>query len=243
MKIANWVQREVKETMRLVQQLPPWVSVAFVLTIITMNLMANKCIVNLSWIGIDGGLLFSWGAFLIMDVVVKCYGPQAATRLSIFALLWNLVFSAALIIGSSVPGVWGMAVDAAHSDEINFALNSTFKGTWYVLFGSSVAFVTSAVVNNFLNYEIGKHMKKDGFLTFACRAYVSTAIGQFVDNFIFVVIVCLFFFHWTLLQCMTSAIVSMVFELVAEILFSPLGYKIAKIWQKDREEQAQVQIA
>ncbi|MDY5937614.1 MAG: VUT family protein, partial [Bacilli bacterium] len=67
--------------------------------------------------------------------------------------------------------------------------------------GSTIAFLLSAFVNNFLNYLVGKLFKKhpDGFLAYASRTYISTAIGQFVDNLTFTLIVSHFFFGWTML--------------------------------------------
>lgn len=49
-----------------------------------------------------------------------------------------------------------------------------------------IAFFVSAVVNNFVNWYIGRTIRKDqGFAVYACRTYISTGIGQFVDNLIF----------------------------------------------------------
>ena len=57
---------------------------------------------------------------------------------------------------------------------------------------------------------------------------MSTFIGQFVDNLLFALIVSKVFFGWTLLQCFTCAVTGAVAELVFEIVFSPLGYRISK---------------
>ena len=88
-------------------------------------------------------------------------------------------------------------------------LDALFGGTWFILLGSTVAFLASAMINNFLNYAIGKAFKDDpdGKAAFFARTYVSTFIGQFFDNLIFAVIVFMIFapifwdgFHWTFLQ-------------------------------------------
>ena len=80
----------------------------------------------------------------------------------------------------------------------------------------------------------------DGKLAYAMRTYVSTFIGQFLDNFIFSVIVFVFFapifwngFSWTVLQCVTCAITGAVAELIMEIAFSPIGYRITRKWQAE----------
>ena len=196
-----------------------------------MNLLANKSIVNLDWLALDAGILLSWMAFLTMDVLTHCYGPRAATLFSVFALLLNLLMAGIFFAASRVPGVWGesFAADGSILENVNSALDSTFGGTWYILLGSSVAFLVSALVNNFLNYGIGTLLKhREGFGRFALRSYVSTFIGQFVDNLLFALIVSKVFFGWTLLQCFTCAVTGAVAELVFEIVFSPLGYRISK---------------
>ena len=82
--------------------------------------------------------------------------------------------------------------------------------------------------NNFLNAGIGKLLKtQEGFGRFALRSYVSTFIGQFVDNLVFALLVSRVFFGWTMLQCFTCAVTGAVFELFFEALFSPLGYRIS----------------
>ena len=97
------------------------------------------------------------------------------------------------------------------------------------------------MINNSLNWLIGKCFKKnpDGKLAYATRTYVSTFIGQFMDNFIFSVIVFVFCapifwegFCWTVLQCAMCALTGAVAELIMEIVFSPIGYRICRRWKK-----------
>ena len=39
-------------------------------------------------------------------------------------------------------------------------------------------------------------------------------------------------FHWTVIQCITCALTGAVAELIMEIAFSPIGYKITQNWKK-----------
>ena len=71
-------------------------------------------------------------------------------------------------------------------------------------------------------------------------SYTSTFIGQFLDNLIFSIIVFMIFapiywngFNWTLIQCLMCALTGAVLELIMEIIFSPIGYKILKKWNKE----------
>ena len=143
-------------------------------------------------------------------------------------LLTCLIFFVASIIPSN-------AGDYSVFDEI-------FGGTWFILLSSTVAFIASSIINNTLNWMIGKAFRKnpDGKLAYAARTYVSTFIGQFLDNFIFSIIVFVFLapifwngFCWTPLQCAMCALTGAVAELIMEILFSPIGYRITKKWQRE----------
>ena len=224
------MKKSFPEIRRLMQTAPPLIVALLFLSVVGMNLLANKSIdTGLSWLALDCGILFSWLTFLCMDVLTHCYGPEAATLLSISALAGNLFMALIFYLASLIPGVWGESFVVGSKAVINSALDGTFRGTWYILLGSSVAFAASAVLNNFLNYGIGKRLgKKDGFGTFALRSYVSTFFAQMTDNLIFALLVSRVFFGWTLLQCVTCALTGALLELLCEVVFSPLGYRISQ---------------
>ena len=227
----------------LLRSVPTTVTSIFVVAVFAMNLLANKSInLNVDWLALDTGIIVSWVAFLCMDVLTKHFGPKAATQISLFAIAINLVMCLLLFVASKISGTWGAYFDLGEQGIINDALDITFGGTWYVVIGSTAAFVASAVVNNFLNFAIGKLFKRkpDGFLAYACRTYVSTAIAQFADNLIFALIVSHFFFSWSIVQCLTCAATGMIVELVCEAIFSPLGFAVCKWWKKDNVGEAYI---
>ena len=228
------LKREWEEFSALLKSVPALITVLFILSVFSMNLLANKSIsLPVDWLALDCGIIVSWFAFFTMDIITKHFGPKAATEITVLAILVNLVFCLLLFLGSLIPGVWG--VSEGSSDPVNGALNATFGGTWYVVLGSTVAFLASAIVNNFSNYGIGKLFKKnpDSLLAYILRAYVSTAVGQFVDNLIFALLVSHFFFGWSMLQCVTCALTGMVAELLCELIFFYPGYAITKRWKKN----------
>ncbi len=228
------IGKEVREFGLLLRSTPSFLTSLFIVSVIAMNLLANKS-VNLpfDWLALDCGIIVSWVAFLSMDIITKHFGPKAATEISLTASAVNLLVAFFFYLASLIPGVWGESYVEGSEAIINGALDRTFGGTWYVLLGSTTAFIVSAIVNNTLNYAIGKQFKSDGFLAYACRTYISTAVGQFADNIVFALIVSHFFFGWTLLQCVTCAATGMVVELLCEVLFSRLGYVTCKRWQKN----------
>lgn len=224
------MKKTFSEFREMLKTVPPLLLTLTVLSIVGMNLLANKSIdTGLDWLALDCGIILSWLTFLTMDILTHCYGPRAATLFSVFALALNLFMAGIFFLASRIPGVWGESFVEGSEAVINAALDGTFAGTWYIILGSSVAFLVSAFVNNFLNYGIGKLLKKrEGFWRFALRSYVSTFVGQFVDNLVFALLVSRIFFGWTMLQCLTCALTGAVCELLFEVVFSPLGYRISR---------------
>lgn len=229
--IGNWLEREQKETAALMRCIPATVVSLFVVSVICMNLLANKTIYQTTWIALDGGILISWLSFMCMDIITKYFGPKASNKIALLAAAINLLTCLIFYIASIIPS---NAADYT-------ALNSILGGTWFILLGSTIAFLASAVINNVLNWTIGKTFvsNPDGKLAYAVQTYVSTFIGQFLDNLIFSIIVFVIFapiywdgFHWTFLQCITCALTGAVAELIMEIIFSPIGYQIVTKWKQ-----------
>ena len=222
-----------KDYQLLLKNVPALVMTLFCASVILMNLAANKTIVSIgSWFALDGGILVSWLSFMTMDIVTKRFGPKAATRLSIVATLVNLLACLVLFIVAKIPS----------SVDDYTALNSIFGGTWFILLSSTIAFIASAIINNFMNSAIGKMFKRnpDGKAAYVTRTYISTFLGQFFDNLIFAALTFMLFapifwdgFSWTFLQCITCALTGAVAELIMEVIFSPIGYKICQKWKKE----------
>ena len=228
------LQRFWKETVTLMRSIPAVLVGLLLVGVVAMNLMANKSIhTGVSWLALDCGLLFSWIVFLVMDIVTKRFGVKAANTLTVISLLINLLIVVVMIACSFIPGEWSQSYVEGSEGIINGALDLTFRSSWFVILGSSVAFVVSAFVNNFLNRLIYKAFKKDNFVAFGVSTYVSTFVGQLVDNLLFATIVCLNFFGWTFVQCLTCALVGAVAELLFEVIFSPLGYRFVRKMERD----------
>lgn len=230
------LKNEWYEFKLLLKSVPSVTLTLFVMSVFAMNLLANKSInLPFDWLALDCGIIVSWFAFLTMDTVTNRFGPKGATEISILAILINLIFCLIFFAAGKISGMWGESYVSGSEDVINNALDNTFGGTWYVLAGSTLAFVVSAAVNNFLNFAIGRLFKKnpDGAVSYILRSYVSTAVGQFSDNMIFAFTVSHFFFGWTLIQCVMCAFTGMIVELACEITFSFFGYKVVDKWRKN----------
>jgi uncharacterized integral membrane protein (TIGR00697 family) len=235
-KLKNRIIREKKETEILLRSIPSTAVSLFVVSVICMNLLANKTLFQTEWIALDGGILISWLSFLCMDIITKYFGPKASNKIAILASVINALTCLVFYIASIIP---------SNAKDYS-ALDGILGGTWFILLGSTIAFLVSAMINNFLNWTIGKSFKKnpDGKLAYAARTYISTFISQFLDNLIFSIIVFVIFapifwdgFCWTFLQCAVCALTGAVAELIMEIIFSPLGYRIVNKWKEHKVGQ------
>ena len=231
-KIKKRLYDEYVEMVLLLRSIPATVVALFVVSVVCMNLLANKTLLQLDWIALDGGILISWLSFMCMDIITKHFGPKASNTVCVLAAMINLMTCLIFFVASAIP---------SNADDYT-AFDGIFGGTWFILLGSTVAFLASALINNSMNYLIGKCFCRnpDGRLAYAARTYVSIFIGQFLDNFIFSIIVFTFFapifwdgFHWTVIQCATCAITGAIAELIMEVFFSPIGYRITKKWRKE----------
>ena len=228
----KWLRDEFEFTKILLRSIPASVVALFVISVIAMNILANKTLVQTEYLALDGGILISWLSFLSMDIVVKHFGPKASNRMSVFAMLVNLLVCLIFYIVSIIP---------SKADDYT-AFNTIIGGTWFILLSSTIAFLCSAIINNFLNYMVGKMFKKnpDGKLAFFTRSYVSTFVAQFADNLIFSILTFMVFapifwngFHWTFIQCVTCSLLGALLELVMEVVFSPIGYIVVRNWKKN----------
>lgn len=232
MNIKERMKKEIHETKVLLHNIPTLIVTLFVVSVICMNILANKTLIQLEWIALDGGILISWLSFLCMDLITKYFGLKASNKISILAALINLLTCLIFYIASLIP---------SNANDYT-ALNSILGGTWFILLSSTIAFLCSAFINNIINVLVNSLLRNrtSNKATFMISSYTSTFIGQFLDNLIFSILVFVIFapifwngFHWTILQCITCALTGAFLELLLEVIFSPFGYKILTKWEKN----------
>ena len=226
------IRKEMDDYRILLRNVPSLVITLFVVSVIMMNLLANKELLSVKYFALDCGFVLSWISFLCMDMICKRFGPKAAAKVSILALVINLCATLVFKLMSMTPGMWGEYYSTGMT-EVNDGLNATFGGSWYVVFGSSVAMLAAAVCNSFINQTVAKRLRTDGYKAFAMRSFISTGIAQFVDNLTFALIVSYHFFGWTAAQVLICSLTGAVAELLCEGIFSPFGYKVSRQWEEE----------
>lgn len=226
---------QLKDALRAI---PGPVTAIFVLSVVSMNLLANKSIFNLPWLASTAGIFVSWISFLCMDAVCKRFGAKTATMLNTFAMAISLIAAVLYMLIVKIPGIWAASYSAEDefvANAINNGLDSTFSSAWYIVIGSAVAMFLGGLVNSIVNKFIGNKVdKNDKYSGFAIRSFLSTAAGQFVDNLAFALFVSYVFFGWTFKQVIVCSFMMMLLELLFEIVFSPIGYKLSMNWKKDQ---------
>lgn len=238
-KLCRFIADEVNDYKVLLRNAPPVAMIFFVLSVVFMNIFAGKELLNIEYLALDCGFLLSWVSFLCMDMLTKRYGPKAAVKLSFFAIAVNLLCCGVFFVISKIGNHWSEFYNTG-SELSDAALNNTFGGTWYVLVGSMTAFAVASIVNAIINSAIGKLIKKNNFFEYAMRSYVSTAIGQFVDNMVFAVLVSVVFFGWSWTQVIFCSLVGAGAELLSEVIFSPIGFKACRKWEREKVGQGYI---
>ena len=212
----------------LLREVPTMVTLAHVLSIVVMNLAALKVVFDIGSAAFTGGFFLSWVPFLCMDTVTKRFGGRAAVMINNLAALVDLVVVIFFSIVAAIP-----------TENDYTAFNSIFASTWFVLLSSMLALIVSGYVNSAVNMAVAKLFKKDSKAEFFARSYVSTFIGQATDNFIFFgLLYCVFApiywgFSYSWGTAIGTAIVGGFVELLSEVIFSPVGYKVSKRWKEE----------
>ena len=210
-------------------RVPSVVLTILVLTIVSMNLLANKELFRAQWVALDCGFVLSWIPFIIMDCLCKQYGGKTAAAVSIFGVLINLITFAVFHLISLTPGMWGEYYTTGLT-AVNDALNVTIGGSTWIVLGSALAMAVGSVVNSVTNIGTARLLSwcrvTASFKEFAIRSWVSTALSQVVDNFIFALVVSIPLFGWSLMQALFCSLTAAAFELICEMLFSPLAYRL-----------------
>lgn len=226
--------KKIAEDYRLLLRNVPSTNVAlFTLSVVLMNLLANKELVSLPYLALDCGTTLSWVSFLCMDMITKRFGARASIMVSVFALGTNLCVALLFWLVSFAPGHWG-AYYSSGLAAVDSGLNATIAGSWFVVLGSSVSMLLSSATNSLLNQFIGRRLaSNDGFGSFAARSYVSTLVGQVVDNLSFAIIVSHTFFGWTWVQVVSCSITGALVELLCEVVLSPVGFRAVRRWERE----------
>lgn len=246
--MKNWLKKELHETKVLFKGLPAIPFTMVCLSFILMNLLATVALYNEWWIAGDVGIIVSWLAFLFGDMFVKRYGAKGSIKIQLAALLVALFTMSILAAGSAIENaVYASYIQSGEYYPMLSLFSWEFNVengmvTLWTLGASAAAFIIATVFNAIISkFILVKFKKRTSFKAYATAAYISTFIGQFVDNIVFAFLFTFFASRiglWGMsplsgLAMTTCAITGAVLELILEVIFSPIGFKVAEKWRKE----------
>lgn len=189
--------------------------------IVLMNIYCMKPIsFGLPFIVMDGGLLISWIAFAILNIVTEAYNELIARKLIVVTFIISFSFSVISFLITLLPTTDDYVYQAIHFQFI-------FSGNFRAIIASHIAMLLSSILHVKLIDKLSK------YTSFVKRAVVSASIGQFFDNALFELIafmpIGLTMYELKYKDIFTAVICSTIIEVTLQMLFTiPFGHKIVK---------------
>ncbi len=199
-----------------------FLAVTYTVISVTMNIF---CMKSLSFgtdiIVCDGGLIISWGIFLISNVIVEVWGEAMSRKVISIAAV---VAFGAMIVGRLIVFIPTLPEYEGQAE----AYAKIFSNGPRTIISSVAAFW----IGNIINIEIIDRMKKraeerknDSKLLFFFRSSFSTLIGQLVDNAVFMTLafapIGLSVYEMAWKDILSSVLSGTVIELVVESCLVP----------------------
>lgn len=216
-------------------------AILYSLTAVMMNIFCMKPLsFGSPYIICDGGLLISWGTFLLSNVIVEVWGEKKAKEIVKFSSFSTFTF---LLLGRLIVLI--PTLDSYSEQALSFSL--VFSNGPRTIIASVLAFF----IGSFINVEIIAKLKKkrkeknrDNSFYFFLRSFFSTIVGQIFDNAIFMffafapINLSLFEMEWK--DIVTSVLSGTVIEVVIEsslvpLITIPLTKHILKLKEKENE--------
>lgn len=228
------LKKEWEETKVLFKCMPTIPFAFLVCCLIAMNFLANRG-GAIGPVAFDCGVIVSWVVFLASDMLVKRFGAKASIKINIAALALELVAVGLMALGTLLPfAMYGS------TPEESAVFTQIFVAAPWPLFAGAAAALLANVINALISKAILlKFKNRTSGKAYITASWISTAIGQFFDNSFFG----LFFSMWqpwfpafhtwkALIYIIPASAMGAIIELVGQMIFSPVGFKIAETWRR-----------
>jgi len=222
------------------QELLIGLSVVYVVIAVTMNIFCMKSLsFGSSVIICDGGLLISWGVFMISNIIVEVWDERTSLVLVSFAAVVSFIV---MLIGRLIVLIPTLP---EYEEQANaFAL--VFSNGPRTIIASVTAFWVGNFINVHIIYKIRMKLEsrqKDNKVLFFLRAALSTLIGQLVDNAMFMVLafapIGLSVYEMAWFDILTAVLAGTLIELVVESCLVPfLTMPMVKWLRNIRKKEA-----
>jgi len=187
----------------------------------------------------DGGLLISWGVFMISNIIVEVWDERTSMVLVSFAAVVSFIV---MLIGRLIVLIPTLP---EYEEQANaFAL--VFSNGPRTIIASVTAFWVGNFINVHIIYKIRMKLEsrqKDNKVLFFLRAALSTLIGQLVDNAMFMVLafapIGLSVYEMAWFDILTAVLAGTLIELVVESCLVPfLTMPMVKWLRNIRKKEA-----
>ena len=76
------IKKVMEDYKVLLRSIPAATVSLFIVSVIMMNLLANKELISLPYLALDCGFVVSWVSFLCQDMICKRFGAKASIKIS-----------------------------------------------------------------------------------------------------------------------------------------------------------------
>lgn len=214
-------------------------SMFYAVVAVTMNIFCMKSLsFGSSIIICDGGLLISWGVFLISNVIVEVWDEKTSLKIVTLTAIASFVI---MLIGKLIVYIPTLM---DYQDQAN-AYAQIFSNGPRTIISSVTAFWVGNFVNVHIIAKIKEYLEshsKDSRFRFFVRAAISTLVGQLVDNALFMILafapIGISVYEMAWYDIMTSVLSGTLIELVVEsclvpFITIPLVNRIKRVRSKE----------
>ena len=161
------------------------------------------------------GILVTPLVFACNDILTECMGKRFAYRIILIGALVNLIWTALCAVTILMPG---------NNEYIAECYKIILGSTWRITSASIIAYIGGGYLNNLIMANLHK---KDGERGYYKRAILSTAVGQLVDDYVFMFLAFAPFGISTIENpwnaIATIPLISAIGETIIEAVFTPVS--------------------
>ena len=182
---------------------------------IMMNILTMKTL-QLGTVSIfTCGIIMTPLVFACNDILTECMGKKFAYRIILIGALINLAWAGICALTIMLP---------ANNPYIAECYQVILGSTWRITAASIIAYIGGGYLNNFI---MAKLKERDGEKRYYLRAILSTAFGQFLDDYVFVFLAFAPFgiseIENPWMAILTVPAISAIVETGIEAIFTPLS--------------------
>lgn len=198
---------------------------------VVQNLFEMKTIGTETFALMGGGTIVSWIPFMIGDITAELYGEKVSIKSFTLAGIINVIVVILAQLVILLPGSYV---------EQNEAFAQIFSNGIRTAIASFVAFWIGNFINTHIMVKMKEKSPEGSKLWFFIRAVVSTLVGQFLDNGLFLIIafapigISAFEMRWIDILSVTitgTCIEALIESLLVPFITIPVSTKLKEIFE------------